>query len=215
MWVLKLRLSSEKQFLGSLAIKHNVSLTGYPLSYWKDKKWLYLVTAGFIFGEEKNKKALVKDIKSRLELVNLEVNKDFAIAIIKQPLFSEAVYDPRIIRLTPVIINKTGYHIWDLASFDRKLLVKVLNFAEKYFDARVLKFCEEGVSNIQFTHLLPELTDNQKKAMELAINKGYYKYPKKVKMEDLAKKMNISYSTFQAHLKKAEGKLIPRIFEQL
>ncbi|MBS3074437.1 helix-turn-helix domain-containing protein [Candidatus Pacearchaeota archaeon] len=215
MWVLKMRLSSEKQFLGGLAMKHNVSLTGYPLSYWKDRKWLYLVAAGFIFGEEKNKKALIKDIKKSKELVNIEINGDFAIMIIKQPLFSEAAYDPRIIRLTPVVINKTGYHIWDMASFDRKLLVKVLNFAEKYLDGKVIKFCEEKVSNIQFTHLLPELTKNQKKAMELAINKGYYNYPKQVKMEKLARIMGISYSTYQAHLKKAEGKLLPSIFEQL
>ena len=215
MWVLKLRLPSEKQFLGNLALKHKVSMTGYPLSYWKDKKWIYLVAAGFLFGEEKNKKALIKDIKNSKKLVNLEVNKDFAILIIKQPLFSEAAYDSRIIHLSPIIINKNGYHIWDLASFDRKLLIKVLIFAEKYLEGKVIKFKEEKVSNIQFTYLLPELTDNQKRAMELAINHGYYYYPKKTKMEDLAKKMNISYSTFQAHLKKAEGKLIPNIFEQL
>ena len=215
MWVLKLKLSSERQFMGRMAMKYNVSLTGYPLSYWKDKKWLYLVVAGFLFGHEKNKKAMLRDIKKQPEFVEMEVNNDFVILVTKQPLFTEAVYDPRIIRVNPVVINKTGYHVWDLASFDRKLLVRVIDFAEKYLDSKVLKFKQEKVSNISFTQLLPELTKNQKKAMEMAINAGYYDYPKKVKMEKLAERMNISYSTFQAHLKKAEGKIVPFIYKEL
>jgi len=81
----------------------------------------------------------------------MEVNNDFVILVTKQPLFTEAVYDPRIIRINPVVINKTGYHVWDLASFDRKLLVRVIDFAEKYLDSKVLKFKQEKVSNISFT----------------------------------------------------------------
>ena len=215
MWVLKLKLDSSKQFMGRLAIKHKVSMTGYPLSYYKDKNHLYVISAGFIFGEEKNKKAAIREFKKSEETVKFEQEGNFIINITKQPLFTEPVYHPEIIRLNPVIINKTGYHIWNLASFNRKLLEKVLDFSEKYLGARVLKFREEKISNISFTSLLPELTDNQKKAMEIAINQGYYNYPKKIKMEELAKKMKISYSTYQAHLKKAEGKILPHIYEEL
>ena len=168
-----------------------------------------------MFGEEKNKKALIRDIKKQPEMVEIEVNGDFIIAITKQPLFTESAYDPRIIRPSPVVINKAGYHVWDLASFKRKPLEKVLKFAEKYLNAEVLKFKEEKISNISFTKLLPELTKNQKKALEIAINNGYYDYPKKVKMEILAKKMEISYSTYQAHLKKAEGKILPSVYKEL
>ncbi len=40
-------------------------------------------------------------------------------------------------------------------------------------------------------------------------------YPKKINMEKLAKMMGISYSTYQAHLKKAESKMLPSIYEEL
>ena len=69
MWVMKLKVESKNQFLGRLAIKHRVSMTGYPLSYYKDAQWLYLITCGFFFGKEKNKKNLAKDIKKQPELV--------------------------------------------------------------------------------------------------------------------------------------------------
>jgi len=215
MWRLKLRLDSSKQLLGSLAIKHNVSMTGYPLSYWKDNKWLYLVSAGLLFGEESDKKAVLREIKKSNEIMEFENTEDFAINISKQPLFTEPVYNPKIIRPNPVIINKNGYHLWDLASFDKGVLNKVLKLAEEKLNAEIISFKQEKISNINFTKLLPELTKNQKRAMEIAIDNGYYEYPKKIKMESLAKKMNISYSTYQAHLKKAEGKVIPSILKKL
>jgi len=215
MWVLNLKLDSDKQFLGKMAMKHQVSMTGYPLSYWKDKKCIYLIAAGFLFGEEKNKRALLRDIRKQEEFVEMEVANDFIINVTKQPLFSEPVYDPKIIWTDPVVINKKGFHLWHLASFDRKVLEKVLKFAEKYLGAEVLKFTQEKITNISFTRLLPELTENQKRALEIAINNGYYEYPKKVKMEVLAKKFGVSYSTFQAHLKKAEGKVIPSVYKEL
>jgi predicted DNA binding protein len=215
MWRLKLKLDSSKQLLGQLAIKHQVSMTGYPLSYWKDGKFIYLMSIGFMFGEEKNKKQVLKEMKKSKEIVDFEISGDLIINVSKQPLFTEPVYNPEIIRPSPVIINKQGFHIWDLASFNRKVLERVLEFAEKRLQGEIISFKEEKIENISFTKLLPDLTKNQKNALEVAINNGYYDYPKKIKMEDLAKKMKISYSTFQAHLKKAEGKIIPSVFKEL
>ena len=95
------------------------------------------------------------------------------------------------------------------------MLASVLKFSEKHLGAKVVYFREEKISNINFTKLLPELTDLQKKAMGVAIGNGYYDYPKKVKMEKLAELMGISYSTYQAHLKKAEGKILPEVYKEL
>ncbi len=209
MWRLRLRLTSENQFMGKMAVKHKVSITGYPLSYYKDKKHLYLISAGFIFGENSNKKSLLSDLKKQPEHVESEINGDFIIITTRQPLYSEPVYNPKIIRPNPVIINKEGFHIWDLASFDRKTLEDILNFVEKNLNAKILSFRQEKISNISFTKIMPELTENQKRALEIAINEGYYDYPKKITLPSLAKKMKISYSTYQAHLKKAEGKVFP------
>ena len=215
MWVLKLKLNAKDQFLGRLAVKHKVSVTGYPLSFYRDSKGSYIIAAGFIVGEEHDKKAFIKDLESKPELIKMEVNGDFAIITIKQPESTSLAYDPRIIRHLPTIVNKEGYHIWHLASFERELLSKVIVMAEKHLSAEILSFKQEKLSNISITKALSELTIKQKRALEIAINAGYYNYPKKVKMETLAKKMNISYSTFQAHLKKAEGKIIPEVYKEL
>ena len=213
---MKLKVESKNQFLGRLAIKHHVSIAGYPLSYYKDKKYIYLIGSGFMFGKEKKKKELIKDAKKQPELVELEIKNDFVIIVIKQPLFTEAFWNPKIIRPSPTIINyKEKKHTWELASFDKKILTKVYTVAKKYLGAKMLKLKQEKISNISITRLLPKLTTKQKRAMELAINSGYYNYPKKINMEKLAKMMKISYSTYQQHLKTAEGKIIPSVYKEL
>ncbi|MBT3404928.1 hypothetical protein HN832_01625 [archaeon] len=216
MWVLKLKVPAKKQVLGPLVVKHKISIASYILSYYKDQKNIFLIGAGFMFGEKKNKKSFIRDIKKQPWLVNYENRGDFGIIVIKEPLFTEAFWNPKIIQINPIIINHNSkMHVWSFASFDRKLLEKAFEFAEKYLDAKMVKFKEEKISNISFTKLLPEITKNQKEALELAINNGYYDYPKKIKMEKLAKMMKISYSTYQAHLKKAESKILPEIYKKL
>ena len=169
-----------------------------------------------MFGNEKNKKRLIQDAGKQAELVKIELKNDFAVLVTKQPLFTEVFWDPRIIRPAPTIINfKEKKHIWELASFDKKILMKVFKTAKKYLGAEMLKLKQEKISNISITRLLPEITKKQKRALEIAINNGYYDYPKKVKMEKLAKIMGVSYSTYQAHLKKAEGHIIPSIYREL
>ncbi len=216
MWVMKLKVESKNQFLGRMAMKHKVSMTGYPLSYYKDEKWIYLIQCGFMFGKEKNKKRLMSDAKKQPELVKLELKNDFGILITKQPIFTEPIWDPRIIRPSPTIINwKEKKHTWELASFDKKILMKVYALAKKFLGAKMLKLKQEKISNISIVRILPKLTKKQKQALEIAINNGYYDYPKKIKMEKLAKIMGVSYSTYQAHLKKAEGKIMPSVYKEL
>ncbi len=56
---------------------------------------------------------------------------------------------------------------------------------------------------------MPNLSKQQQKALELAIENKYYGYPRKITLKKLATLMNISESTYQFHLAKAESKVIP------
>ena len=210
MWVMKLNVPSETQFLGRMAVKYKVSMTGYILSHYKEGKWIYSTACGFMFGDEQNKKALLNNIKNEPDLVNIEIKNDFGIIVTKQPIIAEPLYNPRIIWIEPIVINyREKKNVWYIASFDKLLLEKVYSFAKKHFNAELIKLKEEKISNIGVLSILPELTKKQKHALEIAINNGYYDYPKKIKMETLAEIMGVSYSTYQAHLKKAEGKIMP------
>lgn len=208
MWVLKARLDAKNFPLGNAAMKFNVSLTGYPLSCWKEGKALSVIMAGFLFGKEKDKKTLINYLKKSKILLNFETSGDFLIGIVKQPLAFEVMYNPKLIRTNPAILSHEGYVIWELASWDKTVLMKAFEFAKKYHGAKLLQLKKENINNIIVAGVIPKVTKKQKEALRLAIQHGYYDYPKKIGLVELAKKMKLAYSTFQAHLKKAEGKLL-------
>jgi predicted DNA binding protein len=55
------------------------------------------------------------------------------------------------------------------------------------------------------------MPEKQKQAMNLAIKNGYYNYPRKTNLDNLAKIAKVSKQTFQENLRKAENKLIPSL----
>ena len=66
------------------------------------------------------------------------------------------------------------------------------------------------LSVAQFTHAdRLELSEKQKKSLDIAIKNGYYAFPRKINLNQLAKIARISKQSFQESLCRAENKLIP------
>ena len=124
------------------------------------------------------------------------------------------MYDHRIINLEPIFIDEEGYNYWTIGSWNKKELIEFVKVVEKEYNGKLMSMTQQKIINFSILSIQPQLTSKQKKAIELAIKENYYDYPRKVELRDLAKIMKISYSTFQAHLRKAEKKLIPFFFKR-
>lgn len=209
MWVAKVRVSGKKGVVGSRTLKHNVSVVGYIISVKKKEKYLYVDIIGFVYGDKKNKKEFVKDLRKAREVANFEINGDFIVAQIKDPKELEPAYSTGVMHLEPVIIDSRGDNIYTVGSWERSELNSFLNFIVKNYGAEILRVENRKISNFSIIGLKPELTGKQKEAFELAIKSGYYEYPRKTSVEKLAKLSKISFSAFHAHLRKAEKKFIP------
>ena len=59
--------------------------------------------------------------------------------------------------------------------------------------------------------ILTVLTDKQRDILITAQKHGYYKYPRKIKPEELAQKIGISKGTAIEHLRKAEERIMENI----
>ena len=214
MWVAKIKFSSEETLIGSKAIKYKINLFGFPLSYYYEKKWIIVQVTGTVLGDEKNKKEFVRDLKKEVRIINLELNNDFLIGIIKEPIYAKSIYNRDIIHIAPAFISEEGYEIINVGSFDREKLMEIIKLMEDRYTGKLLSIQQKKIKSISIMKILPELTEKQKKAMELAIKEGYYLSPRKVDLKKLAKTAGLSFSTYQVHLRKAEGKLIPYFFEK-
>ncbi len=77
------------------------------------------------------------------------------------------------------------------------------------------KIKQTKLDDIYYTRLMPHLSSQQKTAITLAFEEGYYNWPKRTNFQVLAKRMKVSVSTYREHLKKAEQKILPNLIKQI
>jgi len=213
MWIAKIKFSEKGTLIGSKAQKNNLNIFGFPLSYSYEKNWVVVHITGTIFGKSEDKNKFVNELKKEKRTVNFELNNDFFIGTIKEPLFAKCVYNKDIIHIAPALISDKGYEIITVGSFRKENLTKIINLLKAKRKGKLLSIQQKKIKSISLMRIHPELTDKQKKAIELAIKHGYYHVPRRIDIKQLAKIAKLSFSTYQVHLRKAEAKLIPYFFK--
>lgn len=212
MWAMKFIIPGiEGMLVGNLTRKYKVTSMGYPIShFWKGKKF-YILGSVYLVGEKKAKSSFLKDLKKDKRAVKIDMmNESFGFWLMEQHPANEMFYDPFIIHTKPVIVADNGDYIFELASWDRKKLENIAKKIEtKLYNGKLVYLQQKKIENISIVSMLPNLTEKQKRAIELAIENGYYGYPRKINIEQLAKLMKVSYSTYQFHLRNAEKKIMP------
>ncbi len=222
MWALNIKVREKWNIYNERTSKFKVKLYFYSQNYYEEKGKIYFVASGIAAGDESRKKKFFSDLKKDKKVVDLEWNNDFFICIysefknVNRANAVKVAYNPKFIFLKPVIIDENGWEEWEIAAPSRSDLSLFIKYAEKLANVeyKILYFKEKKIENIMIYAMLPKLTSKQKKALMLAVEKGYYGYPRKITLEKLAKQVNLSTSTFQFHLAKAEAKLMPFLVRQ-
>ncbi|MEK6952613.1 MAG: helix-turn-helix domain-containing protein [Nanoarchaeota archaeon] len=228
MWVAKLKAVDEKNPLHIIIKKTGITLYYYPLNHYTKGNSYYFIASGVIAGAEEQKKEFFKEFrklkkysKKRRVLNYLETKGDFLTFITSETKseelkkFIHIYYNPAVIHVKPAVIYPTLEEEQEIACIDRKILEKMISIARKRYKGGLSYLKQEKIADIGILSILPKITEKQKRALHLAIEKGYYEYPRQIELEKLAKFMNISLSTYQAHLRKAERKLLPFIGKKL
>ena len=195
-----------------------LGLDGYFHHLGEYVKGNYVYTSAMIqlIGEEKSVKKYIRYLKNHKNITKLEVfeNVIFVLAKHKTDLsLYESVYSPTLIYPAPAYLTKDGFEMIEVASWDRKVISKLIESVEKnkttnYFE--ILQFKEKKLDDIYISRLLPKLAEKQKQAINLAFKKGYYDFPRKINLGDLSKISKVSKQTFRENLRKAESKIIPK-----
>lgn len=219
MWVFKFSALEKWGIFNKRCVEFNVRLQQYgPNNYIKDGK-VHFVVIGFAEGGEKNKDAFFKSLKKDKKIVYFERDGDFFFATYAEVVGgarAEAVklaFNPRLVFLKPVIIESDGWEYWEVGSPDRKDVEALLKVTKSMPNTvfKIAYFKQVRLGRMMVSSIMPDITDKQRQAISLAIENGYYGYPRKVKLESLAKMMKVSLSTYQFHLAKAEEKLLPKM----
>lgn len=222
MWTLKIRGREVGNIYEERAIKFKVRIYFHSHNYYEEKKKIFFIGSGIVEGDAENKKNFFKDLKKDSRVESLEDNNDFFVCIYSEKAENvrgellKASYNPRLIFIKPAVINVDGWEEWEVSSTEKKDLNDFINESAKLKGAeyKILKLKQEKINNLMIYTTSPNLTQKQKTAISLAIEKGYYGYPRKITLKELAEINNSSLSTFQFHLAKAEAKMIPFVSKQ-
>lgn len=215
MWITRLKIKHDC-IIGNRCEKFGITTLGTPFSVYMVNGVTYSPQLHTIEGDPRKIKLFIEDLKKDKKISNLEIegNKVFLIEIQKKKKVTASILSrlsPKIIFVKPVFVDKKGYEYWEIASWKKSILTDFINgiIKEVSKDVEILKIGQTKLTDVYFSKLMPNLSENQKRAIELAFEKGYYKWPKKTDFGKLSKIMKISVSTFREHLKKAEEKLMP------
>jgi len=217
MWVAKLKLRDDKDVYTPLTKKFKVILLGFPVSHYIEKKKVFLIAYGILQGDEKNKKGFIKELKKDKRIKRLDVKKDFLSILASHPTSRhiEVFYNPKIIHVKPIINAKDGFEYWEIAAWEKEELMKLIKVAVKGYNGTLISINQTKLEDIFLPHIMPKITQKQKQAIQLAYEYGYYSYPRKIELKELAKRMKVSFATYQEHLRKAEIKLLPFMVERI
>lgn len=209
MWIAKIKFNGENAIIGSRCKKFNVSASGYPISTHIEGDTVSVYAAYFIFADDDKIIEFVEDLKKDKRIFHVEKNKNFILCQIKEPIKHHAAYKQSIVHMEPIIGNKNGEQLWTIGSWNKKELIEFLDIVEKTHDGELISINKQKAGSFSLISMNPNLTENQQKAIMFATEKGYYNYPRKIDVKQLAKLSNISYTTFHEHLRKAERKMLP------
>ena len=213
MWSLKFTVVNIDSIYTQLTKKYKVIDYLYPLDVYVKNQKFHILGLHQLEGDKNNINKFYNELKKNKKIVNIERQKDLVMAEIKEEeKFYSLKYSSELYQPAPTII-KNGVEEWHLASWDRETLQKIIKEIEKektkLQDFQLLGIRKTNFSEIYYPKIMPDIPHRQEKAFWIAINNGYYKYPRKSNLGKLAKIMGVSLSTYQEHLRKAEAKLLP------
>jgi len=224
LWTAKLRGYDEKNILASRARKYNLTIYYHPINFYEKKNTFYFIASGIITGRPRQIRQCLAELKALRRptndryVVKLECKKETFLSITAQAASAESrtmvrcFYNPGLIHHKPAVIYPSGHEEWEVCAFNKADLMQVLRIGERLYKLELISLKRAVVTNVHVVAAAPHLSKRQKDALALAIRHGYYSYPRKVELSQLARRSGLAVSTFHAHLRKAENKVMPRIF---
>lgn len=211
MWVCKIKLKPDCT-IANRCQKYKCSSYSLPLTSWEEKGFRYTSHRHTLLGTNKNIIRFIEDLKKDKRVVKVETVQDtlFVVERRKKGDIPTSHYNSKMFFAKPVFVDTQGFEEWETASWDKKVLIEFVGNLKKEKGMTIMlkKVIKTKLDSIHFPSLLPKLSPKQKQAYQLALQQGYYEYPRRMSLQKLAELSNVTVATFQEHLRKAEAKIM-------
>ncbi len=210
MWVAEFRVWHKGSVATELTKKYDVVAHNIYLNTFEENGEPWVNKAVFASGPDAEKYLQEFHKDKRLRVHKIEGHQIFY-SVPALEAFHSLALDKSVFFFRPQTMQN-GKLTWYVASWTKENLLSVFERLKKMRDATAeLIGIKEESFNFFVNNALTDLTAKQLAAFQLACKEGYYTYPRKVSLEQLAKIARISYSTFKEHLRRAEERIMPHV----
>lgn len=111
-------------------------------------------------------------------------------------------------------VYRGGFEWYRILAFDNRDLVRLFGALSRWADVDVVskdvlsERSARDTTTMSIRNLLGRLTEKQLKALLVALSAGYYDTPRRVRTLDISRRVNSPRTTYETHLRKAEGKVM-------
>jgi len=111
-------------------------------------------------------------------------------------------------------VYRNGYEWYRILAFGHPDLTRLFGALSKWAEVEVVskeRLSERSArdtTTVSMRSLLGGLTGKQIVALLVALSTGYYDSPRKIRTADISERMRVPRTTYEAHLRKAEGKVL-------
>ena len=114
----------------------------------------------------------------------------------------------------PPTVYRGGYEWYRVLAFDHADLIRLFGALARWAEVEVVskeRLSERSArdtATVSMRSLLGGLTNKQRSALLVALSRGYFDTPSRVRTIDISRTMKVPRTTYETHLRKAEGKVL-------
>ncbi len=210
MWIAKLKINHKECWISKKTSNYNVKVYGYPLSSYVQEESYYHNSLNLLVGSKSDIEQIINELKTDKRVTNLEIYDNWIFATVNGKDNIANMADASFFHIKPVLMEN-GFEYWEIGSHKKKLIEEFVQKSSRICDISIIKIKKEHPDFYLFNSFNTSLTDKQKEAFNLAKNNGYYSYPRKTNLKELARVAKTPRTTLQSHLRKAEKKILSEI----
>ena len=114
------------------------------------------------------------------------------------------------------IVGKEGMEYWTIASWRKANVQRLLRKLSRLKGVKVwLRALKQEDIDFFLPNTFARLSKKERQALLEAVEKGYYDFPRKKSLEEMAEEKGVHESTLREELRKAEGKVLRAAVKQV
>ncbi len=213
MFLAKLKLCHDDCPIVNRCVRFGTDVVSYPgHHYTKDGRQYVTTFCKFRDADEETRKKYLADLRTDPQCTRLDVwgtNFLYEYDLGEGGEHVMLYYTAAMTFTEPTLNSQDGHEYWGVAATGKETIGEFFRQLKKHMDvAKIVHIREERDMDFAFPLVTQRLSKTQKKVLKLALEKGYYNFPRRCKLADIARASGTSIATVQEHLRKAEAKIL-------